>query len=174
MLEAKLDLQRADFSLADLRFLLERFYGYYEPCETQIGCVSGAVQLQLDSRRKLPLLTDDLLHLGHTQETLNSLPRCRVTLADSVAKALGRWYVLEGSTLGGQLLATRFERDFGLADRGCSFFRGYGANTGPMWQQYCKLLDDNSSPETDAEVVHAAAATFESMADWLCAEEVGG
>lgn len=173
MLEAKLDLQRPDFSLADLQLLLERFYGYYEPCEMQICHVPGVLQSQLDSRRKLPLLTDDLMHFGHTQETLKSLPKCRVALADSEARALGRWYVFEGSTLGGQLLSVRYEREFGLSNRGCSFFRGYGANTGLMWREFCKLLDDYSSPATDTEVLHAAATTFESMASWLCAGQIG-
>jgi heme oxygenase (biliverdin-IX-beta and delta-forming) len=165
-LESRLDLLRHDFQLPELTQLLERHYGYYRPCERQIADLPAAQRDFLEPRRKLPLLINDLQMLGHTSVSLATLPECELAPLDSVAAALGRWYVLEGSTLGGQLLARHFEQRFQLSD-GLSFFRSYGADVGPMWQSCCQWLDENSSPETDDAAIHSANETFATLSGWL-------
>ncbi len=165
-LESRLDLLRQDFQLSELTQLLERHYGYYRPCERQIADLPGPFQQFLEPRRKLPLLDQDLQDLGHTGVSLATIPDCALPPLDSVATALGRWYVLEGSTLGGQLLARHFEQRFHLSS-GLSFFRSYGAEVGPMWQSCCQWLDEHSSPETDDAAIHSANETFATLSGWL-------
>lgn len=76
--------------------------------------------------------------------------------------------MLEGSTLGGQLLSELFEAKFQLSPAaGCSFFRNYGPQVGPMWRDFCRLLDERSDPAHDDAVIRAADATFDSLAAWL-------
>jgi heme oxygenase len=167
-LEADLDLTRDDFSLDDLRTLVERFYGYYAPCEGQIQTLPEPLRSFLDARRKLPLLERDLRHFDHTEATLRALARCPVPPLNSAAQALGRWYVLEGSTLGGQLLAKHFVTKFELANgAGCEFFTSYGPDVGTRWREFCQLLDEYSSPATNDEAVDAANETFATLSDWL-------
>ena len=49
--------------------------------------------------------------------------------------AVGCLYVLEGSTLGGQIILRRAAERLGIdADTGAGFFHGYGAQTGAMWR----------------------------------------
>jgi heme oxygenase len=170
-LEAKLDLQRADFSRDDLRRLLERFYGYYRPCEADVRkfahAIPPALIASLAQRAKSPLLAADLTFFGHTKETIAALPVCNTFPADTAAKTLGRWYVLEGSTLGGQVLAAQFARKFGLAGKGCQFFACYGEQTISMWKDFCRLLNDYSASGSDDEAVAFANQTFKSMEAWL-------
>ena len=78
-LEARLDLLRPDFGRSDLIRLLERFYGYYHPCEEQIGHLPQTVQTWLADRLKTPLLAADLKFFGYTDQSLTALPRCPVT-----------------------------------------------------------------------------------------------
>lgn len=167
-LESQLDLLRDDLTLDELRTLLERFYGYYIPCEAEVGLLAEAIRTFLANRAKSPHLEADLRYFGHDADSLAALPRCPLSPADSTPRALGRWYVLEGSTLGGQVLSRHFADRWNLdATRGCAFFGSYGPRLGAMWKEYCQVLEDHASPETDDEVVAAAQQTFESLATWL-------
>jgi heme oxygenase len=169
-LEARLNLMRPDFRRDDLLRLLERFYGYYAPCEAELELVGEPLRSVLAARVKRQRLEDDLRALGHTGASLAALPRCRVPAATMPAAALGRWYVFEGATLGGQHLAAQFAAKFGLQGAGCSFFRPYGDEAGTMWRAYCQLLGDYANSETDGEAVASANRTFESLESWLCAD----
>lgn len=173
-LESQLNLLRDDFQLDDLKRLLERFYGYYRPCESESTAGLLLLERLLAERRKTPLLVADLRHFGHDDASLAALPQCRVTAANTTARVLGRWYVFEGSTLGGQLLTAHFQKRFHLTtDRGCSFFQPYGNRVGEMWRSYCRLIDEYSSPEVDDAAIDAARETFRSMSEWLRIEREG-
>ena len=82
---------------------------------------------------------------------------------------LGSMYVIEGSTLGGAVIAQAVERNLGLsAGTGCAYFRSYGRETARMWKSFGAVLLAASSPETDDLIVGAAKTTFAVMQDWLC------
>lgn len=167
-LEDQLDLLRPGLAPPQLITLLERFYGYYCECETQLKCLPVAQQDWFAARAKTSLLAGDLHHFGHSPADIESLPRPALAVADTRAKALGRWYVLEGSTLGGQMLARHFRATLPLTDgAGCSFFESYGSRVGQMWREYCATLDELTDPADQAEAVRFANQTFESLAEWL-------
>ena len=85
------------------------------------------------------------------------------------AAALGAMYVVEGSTLGGAIIARQVERALGLTtESGCAYFRSYGPAISPMWKSFGAVLLASSSPETDDEIVASANRTFAIMQDWLC------
>jgi len=68
------------------------------------GSVTQALP-DYESRRKLPLLSQDLVALGASAEELDRLPRCQgLPACDEPAAAMGYLYVMEGATLGGQML----------------------------------------------------------------------
>ena len=95
---------------------------------------------------------------------------------EGLAEALGCAYVLEGSTLGGQLILRHLTRHFGPDARvgNFTFFRAYGDQVGPMWRAFGEALTRASeraaSGTFDAAVVQGARDTFDSFAAWLMRE----
>ncbi len=78
-----------------------------------------------------------------------ALPRCsRILSLPDLAQALGCLYVLEGATLGGQVLSRRSAEPFGFTRaHGCAFFHRYGDQVGPLWQACCSVLNDTLMTE---------------------------
>lgn len=90
-------------------------------------------------------------------------------------EALGCFYVLEGSTLGGQLILRHLKRHFADAPVGSfAFFRAYGDEAGPMWRAFGQALTaaaaQAASGDFDARVVRGAQDTFDTFGTWLLRE----
>ncbi len=84
------------------------------------------------------------------------------------AAFLGAMYVMEGSTLGGQYIARHVEHVLALTPgQGDAYFRGYGEQTGSMWNAFRDVLGTVSDAHTDL-VIAAAKAMF------ACVEEMMG
>jgi heme oxygenase len=80
---------------------------------------------------------------------------------------MGTLYVLEGATLGGQIIQRQLHCSLGLdAGSGAAFFVGYGARTRQMWMQFSAHLERAPGLDIDA-ATHAAVQTFETMERWL-------
>jgi heme oxygenase (biliverdin-IX-beta and delta-forming) len=149
--------------------LLGRFYGFYQPAEQVFDRLDawGSLGLDAAARRKAPLLVRDLAAFGCT---VGALPRCdNLPDLSSPAQALGCMYVLEGSTLGGQLLARQIQQCLGLSpDHGCAFFACYREQTGPMWKAFGGALEGFAARAGQQELVVAAAReTFTRLDAWL-------
>lgn len=165
-LEARLGLANVPAERAPYAALLGRFYGLYEPFERVIPAYGADPTHWLDGdRRKLPLLASDLDHLDVGTE---GLELCAVIpAAGTLPRQLGCMYVIEGSTLGGQVLRGRFG---GISDRPVTaFFTSYGPRVGAMWRAFCARLGafDGDAAATRA-IVDAAVETFQTFHDWLC------
>jgi heme oxygenase len=112
-------------------------------------------------RRRASLLADDLLIMGNSSAPAeDDVPHDSMASTavpgDPRAVFLGRMYVMEGSTLGGQLLARHVEQQLGLAPgRGDSYFAGYGDHTGQRWREFKAVLQ--ALPEIHADTVIASA-----------------
>lgn len=169
-IERVLPLLEPGLTRARYTRVVEAFYGFYAPLEPALARAAAAegAALALDLRAKLPLLATDLRALGVTSAQIEALPRCRdLPVLDSASHALGILYVIEGSTLGGQIirkhLRDRLELD---AASGAAFFTGYGATTGAMWTRFVDHVNHSTTLETDA-AVRAAVHTFETLTEWL-------
>ncbi len=97
------------------------------------------------------------------------MPRPRLAPPRDRAAAFGALYVLEGSTLGGQVIAKHIGRQLGLtAERGCRYYAAHGRETGAMWKAFrLRLAEEATRDEADAIVI-SATATFDAMRHWLC------
>lgn len=163
-----------DRSLTGGRYVrvLQALYGFYAPleslCEIEAG-PSGAA-LELKTRTKAPLLAADLAILGNPQRDIYALPLCRAL--PKVAKpsqAIGVLYVLEGATLGGEIIARRLRETLGItAVNGGSFFACYGGRTREMWTRFAAHVDGVPGLEIETAIA-AAIQTFESLERWLTA-----
>ena len=163
-----------DRSLTRERYIrvLQSLYGFYAPLEPLCELEAGptAAELELKTRTKTPLLSADLATLDHAHRDLEALPSCRtLPKVTEPAQALGVLYVLEGATLGGQIIAQRLRETLGItAVNGGSFFACYGDRTREMWRRFAAHVDGVPGLQTDTAIA-AAIQTFESLERWLTA-----
>ena len=170
-IEQAIALERDDFSLPDLRSLMIGFYGFHRTWEPAVASLLASDGPWFEPRRKLSALQSDLRALQIDPHD-PSLPVCQrlPQLADRF-HAMGSMYVMEGSTLGGQLVGRFLSSRLSLRDgHGYSYFVSYGNNVGSMWRLFTDRLNaevvDACSPHAD-HVVAAANQTFAYLADWL-------
>ncbi len=167
--EAALDLLRPTLTRSDYRAALVKFHGFYRPVEAVLWADDGWRDrgIEPSERQKLPHLRADLAALGAGDTA--GLPVCRdlPPLATAAAR-FGCLYVLEGATLGGQILGPRLQQQLGLTpDSGARFFDGYGPRTGPLWQEFRAALTAFAvAPDDQEEVIAAALATFQALRRW--------
>lgn len=171
-IEARVDVLRPDLSLTDYRWLLERFYGFYAPLEVELlrSIQWERLGFPFRERCKAYRLEADLRHLGATPTEIAGLARAtRLPDVASLPAALGCLYVIEGATLGGQLIARHVMPRFGLTpDAGAAFFTSYGAEVGPRWRALGEFLRAQLTRDADAQrAAGAACDTFGQLDQWL-------
>jgi heme oxygenase len=113
--------------------------------------------------------------LRHDLEELGAPPTASPEIEASPAPAgradlLGCAYVIEGSTLGGLVLAERVER--ALATHATSYLRLRGADTARAWRAFLAVLDEQDADMTEADrdrACNAARATFDRYREALLA-----
>lgn len=152
--------------------LLTKFYGFHVAFEAAVWSLIRDHAF-LQPRRKSHLIARDLDYLGVGQAARAHLRVCNLSLPlSNEAAAFGALYVVEGSTLGGTVIARHVEAVLGYGrDTGCAYFRSYGPDTGAMWRAFRERLASLSSPEHDTAIIAAATATFAVMQTWLCGGE---
>lgn len=156
-----------DISRSDYQLLIEKFYGYIRPCEQQIQ--HQPWHALLTGREKSPLLAADLLALGHQQTTLSHIHACQCLPALTEREhALGYLYVIEGSTLGGQIISKRLHETLQLKpETGSRYFTGYGKATKARWDDYCDLLNQVTDREQQNKIINAVNLTYTTLYDWM-------
>ncbi len=166
-LDVKARFARPDDYLAHVR----KMWGFCASMES--GIEPGALRDALpdyESRRKLPLLTRDLLALGTPAADLSQLSRC-MTLppCSETAAVFGCLYVLEGASLGGRTLLPLVERNLGLTEStGAAFLASYGTEVDAMWRSFGMALEDWCSTAARSDLAAAAASsTFDALDGWL-------
>jgi heme oxygenase len=76
---------------------------------------------------------------------------------DAVAELVGRLYTIEGSTLGGQVIARQLEQSIGVGpESGGRMFHGHGQSTYAHWQAFIEFAD-RECPVADTDAACAAA-----------------
>ena len=92
-------------------------------------------------------------------------PSIAASLPDitSIEALLGVLYVIEGSTLGGTVIAKQLEKQYGYTlESGARFYHGYGKESKAFWQETGNLIRDSVSSLSLSEdkVIHFAQAMF--------------
>jgi heme oxygenase len=153
---------------AAYKALLARMYGFHAVFEEEAGSVLAGRGF-CDSAPRSRLIVADLAALGEPADAIAALPRCPGVLREpSLPAALGAMYVVEGSMLGGVVIAAEVRRSLGIAaESGCSFFTGPGKALMARWAAFRERLAGFSSPERDDLIVTGALSTFERMQRWL-------
>ncbi|MDQ2770388.1 MAG: biliverdin-producing heme oxygenase [Bacteroidota bacterium] len=147
---------------ADTARFLARMYGFVLPYETALRqqAANFGPEWQLEQRYRAHFIPADLATLGYVAEP----PICSaLPPLETRAQLLGAMYVLEGSTLGGQVIARQLAAA-GIGGR--TFFGSRAERTGPLWKQLTQLLEPAAADAPEA-VVASAILTFQTLAAWL-------
>ncbi|MBX3283505.1 MAG: biliverdin-producing heme oxygenase [Acidobacteria bacterium] len=164
--EAAVDVMNQMFDLADYKRLLEKFWSFYAQYEPKLPLDElRNSDFDYSNRVKLPLLEADAKVLG-LERSSNEI---ELPDLSSPAKALGSLYVIEGSTLGGQVISRHLKQHLGLtAENGGAFYAGYGQETGSMWKAFGESLTKFAGAgNADDEIVDAAKETFACITKWV-------
>jgi heme oxygenase (biliverdin-IX-beta and delta-forming) len=166
-LEHLVDLLNPARTRFEYTALLRTFHAFYATVEPQVFDQPEwrAIAFDLEARRKLPLLERDLITLGAAKP----LPCPQPPRLETFPHALGALYVMEGATLGGQVIGRHLTATLGLTpESGAAFFHSYGNRIGPMWLAFRTMLSTQvSDSETAHRVVEGALETFERFGTWL-------
>jgi heme oxygenase len=118
--------------------------------------LSSVAELDFTARRRAQTVADDLTALGVAPASQALAPEI-----DSLGRALGWFYVLEGSSLGGRAIHK------GLTTRGhdltgLSFFDPYGETVGARWRDFTAVLDreTQSGRARSEDIVQGACEAF--------------
>lgn len=142
----------------DYKRILLSFYAFFHPLQQKICEHIGIEDLSdIHDRRSASLILRDLETLDpHSNEELlfTDFP-----LITSKARAFGALYVLEGSTLGGRMIAKMLLSDTEsfINENQLHFFNGYGSDTSRKWKSFQEVLNRQ---EDEDEVIEAARETF--------------
>lgn len=176
MEEILMDLVSPNLTRTAYAQRISQFYGFYQPLEVGLSDFTSShgspPAIDLSGRLKTGWLEEDLENLG--VRNLTNLPLCpSLPWIVNYGSVMGILYVTEGATLGGQVLSRSLLQNLGInPDEGGRFFQGYGQETPRFWQTYRQACQAfvTAAPTEEDQVVHAAKATYESLAAWLVLE----
>ncbi|MEM8533544.1 MAG: biliverdin-producing heme oxygenase [Chloroflexota bacterium] len=169
--ENRLDLLSPGLTQERYIAILAAFYGFYAPLEAQwrrFGEQSVCRSL-FQNRLKIPLLYNDLVSLKVEGSTIASFPLCSyVPQQKTFMDVLGTMYVLEGATLGGQIIMRHLSNHFDFMPKyGGTFFASYGEQVAAMWRSFTQLVGSIEQEQDIAHIVTAAVQTFDTLDQWL-------
>ena len=168
--EERLDVFGPDFDLGRYVVLLQQFYGFWEPIEANLQRLPELRNpaLSLENRLKAHLLETDLRAFridSALAARCSHLPRLR-----TFGQALGCMYVLEGSTLGSQIIARHLAERFRIdSGSGAAFFNAYSGAVGARWAEFRQFLTSHIDTSCVDELLGTAVETFECFDSWLAA-----
>ena len=170
-------LTEPGLQLETYRGILLQLRGFVGPLEDGIADLGAWLDhgIDLGARRKADWLDADLHALGVSLAAHR--PRCS-TLPELHTRSagFGCLYVLEGATLGGQLITRSVSGSVGLTpSRGLRYFSGYGPATASMWRSFQAALCAHAlaSGET-LGLICAARDTFDCLLAWCADQQEAG
>ncbi|MDQ3230869.1 MAG: biliverdin-producing heme oxygenase [Pseudobdellovibrionaceae bacterium] len=149
--------------------IIGKFFGFYQVLEPLLARRTMWPDLGIDfsERLKTPWILQDLTYLDVPIARLAHAPTPDWLQDD--ASALGAFYVLEGSTLGGQVIARHVTDTLHLnPEQGLAFFSSYGAQVGQRWKETRKaLMQFSENSGADDVMIQAAKNSFLDLTTWL-------
>lgn len=161
--ETRVDLAGRCATKEAYRGLLVQMFGLHTAIEAILSRLDWTgTGIDLAQRRKTHYIRADLVHLDGQE--VGPPPSCvNVPRLRTLAEGFGCLYVVEGSTLGGQLILRHLRRTLDLGPgNGASFFASYGPEVGSMWRAFGDAARSHCTTEARIrEAVDSAITTFE-------------
>lgn len=166
--EAALNPLTEQASLTGYAEMLSRWRAFFVCWEPLVHGLAPdqAIAEELISRSKIGWIDQDLAAIDAQRDRIvfeaERLP------VNDWADALGGIYVIEGATLGGQVLCKRFGEALGLTpERGLRYFNSYGSKTAECWRETKHLLNDARWANQHDRIIRSAPATFAALTDFF-------
>jgi len=152
-----------DVSLNDYVHYLIKMQAVIAFCEQTIFPLIKHILHDIEARRKLELIRNDLKYFGVSDPLENNYRPFQHNI--SPAFALGYMYVVEGSTLGGRVILKHVQSKLAVDENNSgSFFAGYRSLTGSTWKNFLQVLMDYTyKAQCGDEVIEGAQHAFESI-----------
>ncbi|MFT3750550.1 MAG: biliverdin-producing heme oxygenase [Agriterribacter sp.] len=148
----------------DYEKLLRLFYGYYAPLEPLLNkYINNNIVPAYSQRRKSDTILKDINTIS--PGAINFRKCGNLPPVNDVIQALGVLYVIEGSTMGGTIIAKMLNKQADIQPGSLSFFNGYGEQNLPMWQSFIAALNDKAA-HAEEKIVESANDTFSKMEEW--------
>jgi len=156
-------LTSPSYPLERYQQVIRAYFSCYGQIETAIDAALKHWKIDFDyaSRRKHAWLLQDLSWFGISPP---AIPRSATPpLITDEHSVYGVLYTIEGSSLGGRLIAQRLASHFGLTPaHGARFFFGYGENIDAYWNEIVSMLNARlTQPSTLSSAIRAANDTFQ-------------
>lgn len=146
------------FTLKDYSRLIEFSYLFLLNFEEEVFAKFTpelAAELHLDERRKLHHIEKDLDALKVARSKPRNLPEIK-----NQHEAFGILYVMEGATLGGNVIARQLAKNPEFQGVTFNYFSCYGENTGPYWTKFKEVLNREIPEEQTNDVVFGAEKAY--------------
>lgn len=159
-----------EVTIAQYAHYLKRLYGFVHGFEKMVfPILEHNPLLQLDERRKSHFIQADLALLNHAAAQPDVNDEIFSTHYPTAAAAFGGMYVLEGSTLGGQIISKHLSKILGAAVAGkTTYLSAYAKQTGTMWKSFLQLLcEAAASNNHEDEIIESAVNTFSLLNNCL-------
>lgn len=129
-----------------------------DDAEKNIFPITANIITDSSERLRNHLLDNDFKALGHTKANTDIKPLSSGITNLTPAFALGIFYVLEGSNLGGRVIFKNINAALGYdVESGASYFAGYGGTTGSHWRAFIEMLTRYEAANDNAEKIIAGA-----------------
>jgi len=150
-------------TLDNYKDLIAKQYVAHKLLEPQIHSnteLSNNHELQLSNREKISLIIKDLEDLGVNINDIDT--NIENIKLDTTEAALGALYVIEGSTLGGDIIYKALQRNENLQNiNSYNYYNCYGENTRVHWKTFSDfILTYADNKEKEDAIVKAAEDTF--------------
>jgi len=142
---------------------LNHLYSFVKGFEEFVYPILSNYFLNISKRKKAFFIEEDLKEYSFSTKEITLIQEqfFREIYTD-IYTAAGAMYVLEGSTLGGQIIIKHLQKTLAPSFKGSAYFSAYHHTTGSMWKEFLQQL--TALPTTDSEeqkIITGAIKTFE-------------
>ncbi|MFD2287295.1 hypothetical protein GJU39_07000 [Pedobacter petrophilus] len=162
------EIMNNSLSLTNYKKLLTINYIIHQKLENKLADMLNkdlADELEINGRLKLNALEKDLNYWQIDRLTLPSLNFDLFIPQKNTAEIMGTLYVLEGATLGGNVIKKHIlaNPNFKDQENGLNYYGVYGPELGAKWKSFVTILNDRVKAENYQRCVDSANQTFENL-----------
>lgn len=152
------------YSVEDYRRLIGLNYQFLQRYESKIRAGLSEefkTLVNMDSRTKLPIIEQDATALNIHYSGDSETPEIA-----SEAEAAGMLYVIEGASLGGNVIKKQLQKNPAFADTTFHYFGMYNENISAFWKSFMAGLNTYFTPENYPEVLKGAERAYAELLEY--------
>ncbi|WP_316829299.1 biliverdin-producing heme oxygenase [Pedobacter aquatilis] len=162
------EIMNNTLSIENYKKLLTVNYIIHQKLENKLANMLDtniAEQLEMNTRFKLAALEEDLAYWKIDSLSLPGLDFELFVPEKNTAAVLGALYVLEGATLGGNVIKKHIlaNPNFTNHEDGLHYYGVYGEKLGAKWKTFVSVLNDSVLAADYQQCISSANHTFDNL-----------